>query len=170
MATRIGLISDTHGFLDPKVYDYFQEVDQIWHAGDVGHESLIEELGAFKPILGVYGNIDGQSVRQLFPEDQKFECEGVNVWMTHIGGKPPHYNQRVRPLINTYQPDLFICGHSHILTVMPDPKRKGLLFMNPGAAGRHGFHKERTLLRFTLSAGRPKDLEVIKLGSRAKLA
>lgn len=168
MATRIGLISDTHGFLDPKVFDYFKEVDQIWHAGDVGNASLIEELGAFKPILGVYGNIDGQEVRQLFPEDQKFECEGVNVWMTHIGGKPPNYNPRVRPLINTHQPKLFICGHSHILTVMPDPKRKGLLFMNPGAAGRHGFHKERTLLRFTLSAGRPKDLEVIKLGPRAK--
>lgn len=166
---RIGLISDTHGFLDPKVFDYFAEVDQIWHAGDVGTASIIEELGAFKPILGVYGNIDGQDVRKLFPEDQKFDCEGVRVWMTHIGGKPPRYNPRVRPLINKWMPQLFICGHSHILTVMHDPKRPGVLFMNPGAAGRHGFHKERTLLRFTLEAGKPKDLEVIKLGSRAQL-
>ena len=166
---RIGLISDTHGFLDPKVFEYFKEVDQIWHAGDVGTAALIEELGAFKPILGVYGNIDGQDVRQLFPEDQKFECEGLKVWMTHIGGKPPRYNPRVRPLINKWLPDLFICGHSHILTVMHDPKRKGILFMNPGAAGRHGFHKERTLLRFTIEKAKPKDLEVIKLGSRAKL-
>lgn len=165
---RIGLISDTHGFLDPKVFDYFEEVDQIWHAGDVGTAAIIEELGAFKPTLGVYGNIDGQDVRQLFPEDQKFECEGVRVWMTHIGGKPPRYNPRVRPLINKWMPQLFICGHSHILTVMNDPKRPGVLFMNPGAAGRHGFHKERTLLRFTLEAGKPKDLEVIKLGNRAK--
>ncbi|MEO9964701.1 MAG: metallophosphoesterase family protein [Reichenbachiella sp.] len=166
---RIGLISDTHGFLDPKVYDYFAEVDQIWHAGDVGTAGLIEELGAFKPILGVYGNIDGHDVRQLFPEDQKFECEGVRVWMTHIGGKPPRYNPRVRPLINKWLPQLFICGHSHILAVMHDPKRPGVLYLNPGAAGRHGFHKERTLLRFTLEAGKIKDLEVIKLGSRAKL-
>lgn len=166
---RIGLISDTHGFLDPKVFDYFAEVDQIWHAGDVGTAAIIEELGAFKPTLGVYGNIDGQDVRQLFPEDQKFDCEGIRVWMTHIGGKPPRYNPRVRPLINKWLPQLFICGHSHILAVMHDPKRPGILYMNPGAAGRHGFHKERTLLRFTIEAGKTKDLEVIKLGSRAKI-
>ncbi|UXX80844.1 metallophosphatase family protein [Reichenbachiella carrageenanivorans] len=166
---RIGLISDTHGFLDPKVFDYFAEVDQIWHAGDVGTVSIIEELGAFKPTLGVYGNIDGHDVRQLFPEDQKFDCEGVRVWMTHIGGKPPRYNPRVRPLINKWLPQLFICGHSHILAVMHDPKRPGILYMNPGAAGRHGFHKERTLLRFTIEMGKIKDLEVVKLGSRAQL-
>ena len=166
---RIGLISDTHGFLDPKVFEYFAEVDQIWHAGDVGTASIIEELGAFKPILGVYGNIDGQDVRQLFPEDQKFDCEGVRVWITHIGGKPPRYNPRVRPLINKWLPQLFICGHSHILAVMHDPQRPGILYMNPGAAGRHGFHKERTLLRFTIEAGKTSDLEVIKLGPRAKL-
>lgn len=166
---RIGLISDTHGFLDPKVFEYFAEVDQIWHAGDVGTASIIEELGAFKPILGVYGNIDGQDVRQLFPEDQKFDCEGVRVWMTHIGGKPPRYNPRVRPLINKWLPQLFICGHSHILAVMHDPQRPGILYMNPGAAGRHGFHKERTLLRFTIEAGKTRDLEVIKLGPRARL-
>ncbi len=166
---RIGLISDTHGYLDPKVFDYFSEVDQIWHAGDVGHESLIEELGRFKPVLGVYGNIDGQKVRTLFPEDQKFECEGVKVWMTHIGGKPPRYNPRVRPLMDQWKPDLFICGHSHILAVMHDPKRKGVLYLNPGAAGRHGFHKERTLLRFSLEKGKIHNLEVIKLGSRAKI-
>lgn len=167
---RIGLISDTHGFLDPKVFEYFKEVDQIWHAGDVGTVDIIEELGAFKPILGVYGNVDGQDIRQLFPENQMFMCEGAKVFMTHIGGKPPKYNPRVRPLINKHLPHIFICGHSHILTVMNDPKRSGILFMNPGAAGRHGFHKERTLLRFTIEKGRPKDLEVIKLGSRAQKA
>lgn len=166
---RIGLISDTHGFLDPKVFEYFKEVDQIWHAGDVGTASLIEELGAFKPILGVYGNIDGQDVRKIFPEHQKFECEGIKVWMTHIGGKPPRYNPNVRTLIDKLRPDLFICGHSHILAVMHDPKRKQVLYMNPGAAGRHGFHKERTLIRFTLELGKIKDVEVVKLGSRAKI-
>lgn len=167
---KIGLISDTHGFLDPKVFEYFKNVDQIWHAGDVGNEALIEELGAFKPVLGVYGNIDGQKVRQLFPEDQRFTCEGVKVWMTHIGGKPPRYNPRVRPLIDKDRPDLFICGHSHILAVMHDPKHKGVLYLNPGAAGRHGFHKERTLLRFRLEGAKIHDLEVVKLGPRAKLA
>lgn len=167
---RIGLISDTHGFLDPKVYDYFKDVDQIWHAGDVGTAALIEELGAFKPVLGVYGNIDGQDVRKLFPEHQKFECEGLKVWMTHIGGKPPRYNPQVRPEINRLMPDLFICGHSHILAVMHDPKRKGILYMNPGAAGRHGFHKERTLIRFSIEQAKVQNLEVIKLGSRAKLS
>ncbi|WP_109832262.1 metallophosphoesterase family protein [Reichenbachiella versicolor] len=167
--TRIGLISDTHGYLDPKVFDYFKDVDQIWHAGDVGNESLIEELGAFKPILGVYGNIDGHKVREIFPEDQKFDCEGVKVWMTHIGGKPPRYNPRVKPLIERWRPDLFICGHSHILAVLPDPKVPGVLYINPGAAGKHGFHKERTLIRFSLDAGKIKDLEVVKLGARAAL-
>ena len=167
MSLRVGLISDTHGHLDPKVFDYFDEVDQIWHAGDVGNESLIEELGAFKPILGVYGNIDGHKVRQLFPEDQRFTCEGVKVWMTHIGGKPPRYNPRVKPLIEKWRPDLFICGHSHILAIMPDPRIKGVLYMNPGAAGKHGFHKEKTLLRFTLADGKIKQLEVVKLGLRA---
>lgn len=166
---RIGLISDTHGFLDPKVFEYFAEVDQIWHAGDVGTVDIIEELGAFKPTLGVYGNVDGQDIRQLFPENQMFMCEGLKVFMTHIGGKPPKYNPRVRPLINKHLPQLFICGHSHILAVMHDEKRPGVLYMNPGAAGRHGFHKERTLLRFTIEKGKPRDLEVIKLGTRALL-
>ena len=166
--TRIGLISDTHGFLDPKVFDYFKDVDQIWHAGDVGTEDVIEELGAFKPVLGVFGNIDGHRIRQLFPEHQKFTCEGVKVWMTHIGGKPPKYNPVVRPEIEKEKPDLFICGHSHILLVMQDPKNKGVLYMNPGASGRHGFHKERTLLRFSLGVGKIENLEVVKLGPRAK--
>ncbi len=166
--TRIGLISDTHGFLDPKVFEYFKDVDQIWHAGDVGTENIIEELGAFKPVLGVYGNIDGHKIRQLFPEHQRFTCEGVKVWMTHIGGKPPRYNPQVRPQIEKEKPDLFICGHSHILAVMHDPKNKGVLYMNPGAAGSHGFHKERTLLRFSLDAGKIENLEVVKLGPRAK--
>lgn len=166
---RIGLISDTHSYLDPKVFEYFKEVDQIWHAGDVGNTAVIEELGSFKPILGVYGNIDNHEIRQMFPEDQKFDCEGVRVWMTHIGGRPSSYNPRVKPLIDKWKPDLFICGHSHILAVMHDPKRKGLLYMNPGAAGRHGLHKERTMLRFTIESAKISGLEVIKLGPRAKI-
>ena len=144
-------------------------MDQIWHAGDVGNSSLIEELGAFKPVLGVYGNIDGQDVRKMFPEHQKFACEEVKVWMTHIGGKPPRYNPQVRPMIDKLYPDLFICGHSHILTVMHDPQRKNILYMNPGAAGRLGLHKERTLIRFSIESQKVKDVEVIKLGSRAKI-
>lgn len=165
---RIGLISDTHGFLDPKIFDYFNEVDQIWHAGDVGNVSIIDELSAFKPTIGVYGNIDGHEVRQIWPEHQRFDCEGVSVWMTHIGGKPPRYNPQVRPIIQKELPNLFICGHSHILAVMHDPVNKGVLYINPGAAGRHGFHKERTLIRFSLQKGKPEGLEVIKLGQRAK--
>lgn len=166
--TKVGLISDTHGFLDPNVFEYFKGVDQIWHAGDVGNAEIIEALGAFKPTLGVFGNIDGLQVRQMFPEDQRFTCEGVKVWMTHIGGKPPKYNPTVRPLIQKDRPDLFICGHSHILAVMRDPKYKGVLYLNPGAAGRHGFHKERTLLRFFLAESKISGLEVVKLGPRAR--
>jgi putative phosphoesterase len=165
--TRIGLLSDTHGYLDPKVYQYFEECDEIWHAGDIGTLELLEELEAFKPTRAVYGNIDGADIRAIAPEYLIWDCEGMKVFMTHIGGYPGRYNARVRAWLDEYQPGLYICGHSHILKVMPDKKR-GLLHINPGAAGKHGFHKVKTLTRFTMEDGQIKNLEVIELGGRGK--
>ncbi|WP_421870894.1 metallophosphoesterase family protein [Marinoscillum sp.] len=165
---KIGLISDTHSYLDPKVFDYFQQVDEIWHAGDIGTLALLEQLEAFKPTVAVFGNIDGHEVREATPEDQIFVREGVKVLMTHIAAKPPRYNPRVQKLIQAHQPNLLICGHSHILKVQPDPANN-LLFMNPGAAGIHGFHQVKTLLRFDLVSGKPKNLEVVELGKRGAI-
>lgn len=162
---RIGLLSDTHSYLDPKVFDYFKDCDEIWHAGDVGDESLLNELEAFKPLRGVYGNIDDISVRARLPLNNHFEVEGLSVFITHIGGYPGRYKPRVRKILDEAKPGLYICGHSHILKVMMDKKR-GCLHMNPGACGKHGFHQVRTLLRFTVAAGRISDLEVIELGGR----
>lgn len=158
-------MSDTHGFLDEKVFKYFEECDEIWHAGDIGTVELADTLESFKPVRAVYGNIDGHELREIYPLDLKFECEGVTVWMTHIGGYPNRYNLRVREEIKKYPPKLFITGHSHILKVMPD-KKLNLLHINPGAAGNHGFHQVKTLVRFTLEKGIIKDLEVIEIGNR----
>jgi putative phosphoesterase len=166
---KIGLLSDTHTFLDEKIFEYFKDVDQIWHAGDIGNDELADQLEAFKPLRAVYGNIDGGKLRVRYPEDQIFSVEGVSVWMTHIGGYPPRYTTRVKTAIMKYNPKLFICGHSHILKIMPDKKRPGSLCINPGAAGKHGFHIEKTVVRFELSEGEIKNLEVIKLGKRAKI-
>ena len=162
---RIGLLSDTHSYLDPKVFQYFEECDEVWHAGDIGDSNVVDQLEDFRPLRAVYGNIDDKDMRLRFPEDARFECEGVDVWMTHIGGYPGRYNVRVREEIRKNPPKLFICGHSHILKVMPD-KKLGLLHINPGACGNHGFHKVRTIVRFTIEAGTIKDLEVIELGYR----
>jgi len=162
---RIGLLSDTHSYLDPKIFHYFDACDEVWHAGDIGHPDLIDKLAAFKPLKVVYGNIDSPALRQRFPLDCRFDCEGMDVWMTHIGGYPGRYNKRVRPLIQANPPDLFICGHSHILKVMPD-RKLDLLHLNPGACGIHGFHKVKTLLRFTISEGAISDMEAIELGKR----
>lgn len=162
---RIGLISDTHSALDETVFDYFEECDEIWHAGDIGHPSVADRLAAFRPLRAVYGNIDEPSLRHRFPEDLRFELEGVSVFMTHIGGYPGRYSQRVRELLRAQPPGLFICGHSHILKVMPD-KKLGLLHINPGAAGYQGFHKVRTIVRFSLEAGRVSELQVVELGPR----
>lgn len=164
---KIGLISDTHSYLDSKVFDYFTDVDEIWHAGDVGNFEVIKKLEAFKPLYGVYGNIDGHEIRTVFPEHQMLAREGVKIWMIHIGGKPPRYNPEIRKKIYTIKPDIFICGHSHICAVMHDPKDKSILYLNPGAAGRHGFHKTRTIMRFDLDEGKIKNLQVIELGNRA---
>lgn len=162
---RIGLISDTHSTLDETVFDYFEECDEIWHAGDIGHPSVADRLAAFRPLRAVYGNIDEPALRHRFPEDLRFELEGVSVFMTHIGGYPGRYSQRVRELLRAQPPGLFICGHSHILKVMPD-KKLGLLHINPGAAGYQGFHKVRTIVRFSLEAGRVSELQVVELGPR----
>jgi len=163
---RIGLISDTHGFLDPAVFRYFDSCDEIWHAGDIGTTELADQLSEFKPLRGVYGNIDGGELRRMFPPDLRFSIEGVDVLITHIGGYPGRYSQHARDLIRANPPKLFICGHSHILKVMPD-KQFGLLHINPGAAGVHGFHLKKTIVRFTVGEGRISDLEVVELGMRA---
>lgn len=163
---KIGLISDTHGFLDEKVFQYFEEVDEIWHAGDIGTDEVLTKLQEFKPTVAVYGNVDGGKLRIECQEGEIFEREKVRVLITHIAAKPPKYNKQVLKLVRKYQPKLLVCGHSHILKVMHD-KTNDMLFMNPGAAGRHGLHKERTLLRFDLLSGEIKNLEVIKLGPRS---
>jgi len=149
------------------VAKYFEEVDEIWHAGDIGDLSVTDELKKMKPLRAVYGNIDSHVARAEFPLHQRFTMEGVRVWMTHIGGKPYVYDYRIREEVNRLKPDLFICGHSHICRVEMD-KRIKTLYMNPGAAGVHGFHKVKTILRFSLDDGAIKDLEVIELGPRAK--
>ncbi|MCB0585638.1 MAG: metallophosphoesterase family protein [Phaeodactylibacter sp.] len=162
---RIGLISDTHSYLDQSIFQYFEECDEVWHAGDIGSLEVAERLEEFRPFRAVFGNIDGPDIRRRFPENLRFDCEGVDVFITHIGGYPGRYSKRVRELIQKKPPRLFICGHSHILKVMPD-KRHGLLHINPGAAGQQGFHKVRTIVRFTLDDGDIRDLQVIELGLR----
>ena len=164
---QIGLISDTHSFLDPKVFDHFANCDEIWHAGDVGDHRVIETLSEFKPLRAVFGNIDDLALRHKYPEKLVFELEGVKVYMIHIGGTPPRYAKGVKSDLRLEKPSLFICGHSHILKVMPD-KELSLLYMNPGAAGKQGFHKMRTLLRFQLLNGKVQNLEVIELGKRGQ--
>jgi putative phosphoesterase len=163
--TKIGLLSDTHGHVDPKVFEYFKDVDEIWHAGDVGDVKVIDELRDFKPVKGVYGNIDSTDVRSEFPEFQAFKCEEVDVLMTHIAGKPGKYVKRAHDAILQHKPKLFICGHSHILLVKFD-KNYDMLWLNPGAAGYKGFHQVKTLLRFCITKDRIHDLEIIELGKR----
>lgn len=161
---KIGLLSDTHGYLDKAVFKHFDVCDEIWHAGDFGNLALAEELATFKPLRGVYGNIDDQSLRMVYPEDLKFSCEDVPVWMTHIGGYPDRYAPRVRNEIYLNPPKLFISGHSHILKVIYD-KKIGCLHLNPGAAGKQGWHKVRTLMRFEIDKALIRNLEVIELYS-----
>jgi putative phosphoesterase len=162
---RIGLISDTHGFFDPRIAEHFSECNEIWHAGDIGDFDVIKLLSRISPVIAVYGNIDGTYIRSRFPGHQRHGREGVDIWMTHIGGYPGNYNTRVKSIIFSDPPGLFISGHSHILKVMPD-KKNGLLHMNPGSAGRNGIHKVRTLIRFEVDNGRIDNVDVIELGSR----
>ena len=162
---KIGLLSDTHGFLDDAVFKYFDDRDEIWHAGDFGSLELAQKLMDFKPLKGVYGNIDGGELRQLFPEHLRFSCEKLDVWMTHIGGYPDKYAPSVKKEIYTKPPGLFISGHSHILKVIYDKKIQ-CLHINPGAAGKQGWHKKRTLIRFCVSDEKIHTLDAIELGNR----
>ena len=158
----IGLISDTHGVFDTPVMDFLQPVDEIWHAGDFGSLETARKIADFKPLKGVYGNCDGYDTRLEYPLYQLFDCCGVKVLMTHIGGYPGKYDPRARALIDEYRPDIFVCGHSHILKVMPDNKRN-MIVINPGAAGKFGFHTLRTALRFHIDNGEVHDMEVYEL-------
>lgn len=162
---KILLLSDTHGYIDDQIVKHAKWADEIWHAGDIGTIQVTDQLKKLKPVRAVYGNIDNAEIRSEFPLDNKFELEGVSVWMTHIGGYPNKYYHRIKEDLKENPPQLFITGHSHILKVMHDKKLE-LLHMNPGAAGKHGFHQVRTMLRFRLSQGEIKDLEVIELGTR----
>lgn len=163
--TKILLLSDTHGHMDKTILKYAAQADEIWHAGDIGSLSVTDQLEDVKPVRGVHGNIDDHVIQKEFPENNRFMCEGVDVWITHIGGYPNSYNVRVREEIRNNPPKLFICGHSHILKVMHD-KKLNLLHMNPGACGKHGFHQVRTMLRFVINGDKISDLEVIELGKR----
>lgn len=162
---KIGLLSDTHSHWDDKYIIHFKDCDEIWHAGDIGSMEVAQRFEAFKPFRAVYGNIDGQDLRQAYPENNRFTLEGVDVLITHIGGYPGRYDPRIRTTLFANPPKLFIAGHSHILKVMFDKKIQ-TLHMNPGAAGIYGFHEVRTLLRFVLDNGNIRDLEVIELGER----
>ena len=165
--TRIGLLSDTHGYFDERMAHHLRDCDEIWHAGDFGDAHVVDELRTLAPCFrGVYGNIDGTDVRRSEPLVQDFVVEGLRVLITHIGGYPGHYAPAARPLLDAARPGLFVTGHSHILRVMPD-KARGLLHLNPGAAGRHGFHQVRTLLRFGIAAGKVVELQAVELGKRA---
>jgi Predicted phosphoesterase len=163
--TRIGLLSDTHNFVDDALLHVLESCDEIWHAGDIGDISVTDKLSSLKPLRAVYGNIDNYLLRAEFPQNQCFTSDGVPVVMTHIGGYPGKYEPAARKLILQHRPNLFIAGHSHILKVIWDEKYQ-LLHINPGAAGVHGFHLVRTVVRFTLDNGVIKDLEVVELGKR----
>lgn len=162
--TRIGLLSDTHSYLDPKIFTHFETCDELWHAGDVGDLAVAEQLKAFRPLRIVSGNIDNETSN--LPLNQRFVLEGLDIWMTHIGGAPPKYNPQVRPQLQAKPPDIFVCGHSHILKVKRDPVMHNLLYLNPGAAGKTGFHVMRTAIRFTLHDRQITDMQVIELGKK----
>lgn len=162
---KILLLSDTHSYIDEQILKFVKQADEVWHAGDIGNLEVTDTINKLKPLRAVYGNIDGKDARSQFPLDSKFRVEDVTVWMTHIGGYPNRYNQRIREDLKKIRPKIFISGHSHILKVQYD-KKLGLLHLNPGAAGKHGFHKVRTMLRFSLDKGDIKDLEIIELATR----
>ncbi|MCZ4694656.1 metallophosphoesterase [Ancylomarina euxinus] len=164
---RIALLSDTHTYLDENLFKHLEGCDEIWHAGDIGNIETADRLAECAPLKAVYGNADGQDVRQVHPLHQRFKCEDLDVWMTHIGGYPKRYDINVREEIKRNPPELFISGHSHILKVMFD-KELNLLHINPGAAGMQGFHQVQTLIRFTIDGKQIKDLEVVEFGTKGK--
>ena len=158
---KILLISDTHGYIDEKIVKYANKVDEIWHAGDIGDISVTDKLKQIKPLKGVYGNIDDQKIRAEFPLHNRFICEKVSVWITHIGGYPKRYNPKILEELKSNSPDLFICGHSHILKVIND-KELDLLHMNPGAIGKYGLHRVRTMIQFEINGKKIENLSVIE--------
>ncbi len=162
---KIGLLSDTHGYLDDKIFEYFKDCDEIWHAGDIGDIKIAERLSQFREFKAVHGNIDTVDIRSVYPENLRFKAEGMNVWIKHVGGYPGKYDRSVRNELLSDTPDLFITGHSHILKIMFD-KKLNLLFINPGAAGRNGLHQVRTAVRFAIDKKNVIDMEVIELGKK----
>ncbi|HLG34695.1 MAG TPA: metallophosphoesterase family protein [Bacteroidia bacterium] len=165
---KIGLLSDTHGFLDERFFELFSSCDEVWHAGDIGDIAVSDVLEKFKPLRTVYGNVDGTKIRAAFPEENIFLCEQVKVFLIHIGGYPGNYFPGIKEKLTVHKPGLFICGHSHILKVIRDEKFN-LLHINPGAAGMYGMHKIRTAIRFEIDGKKIQNLEVIELGERGKI-
>lgn len=163
---KIGVISDTHGYLDPMIGKYFEVCDEIWCLGDFGSIDVADRLASIKPLKGVYGNIDGQDIRMQFPLEQRFVCEGLDIYLIHIGGSPPRYAPGLKAKLKANPPNILLCGHSHILKVMSDKTLGNMLYVNPGAAGVQGFHQVRTILRFDIHDGRPQNMEAIELGRR----
>lgn len=166
---KILLLSDTHSYLDPGVMPHIKDCDEIWHAGDIGDKSVVRTLESLKPLRAVFGNIDDKEMQSKFPEDLWFECGRLKIWMTHIGGAPPNYNPRIKKILKDRIPDIFICGHSHILKVRKDEKLN-MLYINPGAAGNQGFHHMKTIIRMEITDGKIRKLEAIELGKRGQLA
>lgn len=167
LVKKIVLLSDTHGHIDDRILAYVALADEVWHAGDIGDLKVTDALAAVKPLRAVYGNIDGREARLSFEENVFFSLEGINFFMTHIGGPAGKYSPRVRELLDIHKPAVFICGHSHILKVM-QVKNRSMLHLNPGAAGVQGFHHIRTMLRFEINEGKLQNMEVIELGTRGK--
>jgi len=162
---KILLLSDSHGYIDKKIIKYFDDIDQVWHAGDIGNIKVCETILKTKPLKAVFGNIDNFEIREKFQEDLNFHCEGLKIYITHIGGYPGNYNKRVKKVIEETRPNVFICGHSHILKVIYD-KKNDLLHMNPGACGLQGFHKKRTMLKFNIENKKITNLNVIELSGK----
>ena len=161
------MLSDTHGFLDPALFAYFSQCDEVWHAGDFGPVEILDELKAFKPLRGVWGNIDGAEVRASVPHELQWECAGMSIYMTHIAGHPGAWDKRAKAQLARIRPNLVICGHSHILKIMRD-QSLNLIHLNPGAAGHNGWHTMRTALRFQIVDGKLNNLEAIELGPRGR--
>jgi putative phosphoesterase len=163
--TKIGILSDTHGFVEPRLFDFFASCDMLFHAGDIGSLEIAGQLSTFKPLVAVYGNTDGSDVRAVYPEVQRFVCEDLDILMTHIGGYPGRYERKIFPVLAKNPPKLFIAGHSHILKVMYD-KTLQFLHINPGAMGNSGMHRVRTAIRLVVEGGNMKDLEIFEIGRR----
>ena len=164
----IGLISDTHGFLDPQIHDYFADCDEVWHAGDFGSLEVVRDLQEFKPLRGVFGNIDDAQVRDAVPQHLRFDCGELSVWMTHIGGRPERWDRRVAQQLQTEPPGLFICGHTHLVVAHRAQRHGGMVHLNPGAAGHEGSHLVRTAMRFRVAGGQVEELKLVELGTRGR--